>query len=150
MIRNITRKKILHERPVWATGMLRQAVGLMFRKPTNEAIIFLFMPARKDVLQMWFVFGPVDVAVLDGAGKVLALKILQPWSIWAPKMLASCIIELPSGTIAASGTRVGDTIVLPQITSSSIWRWWHYGLFFLVHILLAVAVALILIVTIVK
>ena len=122
----------------------------MFRKPRSEGVIFLFMPARKDVLQMWFVFGSIDVLVLDESGKVLALRTLKPWRMWAPKLLASYILEVPEGTIASSRTEVGDIIALPQITGHSIWRWWHYALFVLLHVVFSVVVALLLLVTIVK
>lgn len=150
MIRNVTRHTVLHEHPVWAKSILRQALGMMFRKPTHEGIIFLFMPARRDVLHMWFVFGPVDVILLDGAGKVIGLRTLKPWRTWNPHTLISCMLELPPGIIARSKTRIGDRIALPQPTSSSIWQWWHYALFFLLHVLIALAVAGMFIVTIGK
>jgi uncharacterized membrane protein (UPF0127 family) len=150
MIRNVTKKTVLHKHPVWATSMMQQAIGLMFRRPRSEGVIFLFMPARKDVLQMWFVFASIDVLILDGSGKVLALRTLRPWQMWAPKLLASCIVEVPAGTIAKSCTEVGDTIALPQMTQESIWKWWHYALFMILHLLFALAIAALLFVTIVK
>ena len=87
----------------------------MFARPGNRCKIFLFMPARKVKLHMWFVRGPIDVLALDGKGTVVALKKdFRPWQYWSPGVTASAVIELPAGTIERTGTAVGDTIRLPQ------------------------------------
>ena len=114
-IRNLTRGTTLHERPRWALTPWQQARGLLFRRPRDDAIIFLFLPARPVTLHMWFVFGPIDVLALDGTGRVVALKErFLPWAFWRTGAAVSTVLELPDGTIARTRTNVGDVIGLPQ------------------------------------
>lgn len=113
-IRNETRNCILHESPEWALTKWQQARGFMFSTPGDRAKIFLFMPVRRVSLHMLFVFGPIDVLVLDGAGKVSAMNEgFRPWTLWDAKIKGSAVVELPAGTIARTKTRVGDLIKLP-------------------------------------
>jgi uncharacterized membrane protein (UPF0127 family) len=143
MIKNATKGTILHQNPVWPRTLLQIGTGLMFRKPKDECLVFIRMPARTDTITMWFVFGSIDVVVLDGTGKVIALRSLAPWSHWrAPK--ASAFIELPVGTIARTKTALGDHIALPAPQNGSIWKWYHYALFLGTQVLLSILPALLL------
>jgi len=115
-IRNRTRAgALLHARPRWALTRRQQAHGLMFRRPgPGDCVIFPLLPAQVARLHMWFVFGPIDVVCLDGRGTVVALKErFRPWTFWSSGVPVSCAIELPAGTVARTGTRVGDCVVLP-------------------------------------
>ncbi len=143
---NRTRGIVLHKHPAWAITRIEQALGLMFRKPHDECLVLLFMPQRKEVPHMWFVFAPIDILVLDGGGKVVALKErLLPWRTWNPRVAASAIVELPAGTIARTSTRIGDAVALPQPVRSAFWRWHHHLLFWTVQIGLSLALAAIII-----
>jgi uncharacterized membrane protein (UPF0127 family) len=120
-ILNRTRGTLLFERPRWALTVWQQARGLMFRKPgPKDCIIFLFLPSRPVSFHMFFVFEPIDIIALDGTGKVIALREnFRPWTMWRPGLDASAVVELPAGTIAKSGTAVGDVIELPKTTGKT-------------------------------
>jgi uncharacterized protein len=113
-VMNLTRRCVLHEHPRIAASFMEQAKGLMFTRPTNDCLIFPFLPARRVSMHMWFVFGPIDILALDGQGKVVALrKDFRPWTLWVPGVFASAVVELPAGTIARTGTAIGDRVSVP-------------------------------------
>ena len=115
VILNRTRKVVLHANAKMLTSMFQQARGFMFRRPGDDALIFLFMPARFEAVHMFFVFGPLDVIALDGQGRVLALKeMLRPWRMWNPGVKMSAMIELPAGTLRRTGTAVGDHVTISK------------------------------------
>jgi uncharacterized protein len=54
---------------------------------------------------------PIDVVYLDRAGTVVHLEHnLQPWRFSPVRMQAASILELPSHTVARTGTALGDSI----------------------------------------
>ena len=54
---------------------------------------------------------PIDVVYLDRAGKVVHLEHnLQPWRFSPIRMQAASVLELPSHTVARTGTALGDNI----------------------------------------
>jgi hypothetical protein len=109
---NATRKQVLHGAPEVADTHLRQGLGFMFQRPKDRCIVFLFLPARTVRMHMCFVFGAIDILALDGTGKVIAMRErFSPFTFWHPRVVASCVVELPVGTIARTGTRMGDTVV---------------------------------------
>lgn len=53
----------------------------------------------------------VDAVYLDRRLRVIHLEAgLRPWRLGAVRYQAASVLELPAGTIAASGTAVGDQI----------------------------------------
>ena len=54
---------------------------------------------------------PIDVLYLDCAGTVVHVEHnLQPWRFSPVRMQAASVLELPSHTVARTGTAVGDSI----------------------------------------
>jgi uncharacterized protein len=54
---------------------------------------------------------PIDVVYLDCAGKVVHVEHnLQPWRFSPIRMQSASVLELPSHTVARTGTAVGDSI----------------------------------------
>jgi uncharacterized membrane protein (UPF0127 family) len=54
---------------------------------------------------------PIDVVYLDRAGTVVHVEHnLQPWRFSPVRMQAASVLELPSHTVARTGTTVGDSI----------------------------------------
>lgn len=54
---------------------------------------------------------PIDVVYLDRAGTVVHVEHnLQPWRFSPVRMQAASILELPSHTVARTGTALGDRI----------------------------------------
>jgi len=54
---------------------------------------------------------PIDVVYLDRAGTVVHVEHnLQPWRFSPVRMQATSVLELPSHTVAGTGTALGDSI----------------------------------------
>jgi uncharacterized protein len=54
---------------------------------------------------------PIDVLYLDRAGRVVHLEHnLQPWRFSPVRLQAASVLELPSHTLARTGTALGDHI----------------------------------------
>lgn len=87
--------------------------GLMFKKSIKEGLL-LEMPEGRgrggSSIHMFFMRIALDVIFLDHEKRVVDLATLRPWQIYIPRKPAKYIIEFPRGSIAGSGTRIGDII----------------------------------------
>lgn len=92
--------------------------GLMHRKsmPADHGMIFVF--DREQDLSFWMqnTHIPLDVIYLDGQGKVVSVKKLEPLDETgvpsdAPAKYA---IELNRGQAAAAGVKPGDVLTIPD------------------------------------
>lgn len=87
--------------------------GLMFEK---EAIPTLFVMKKPGVISLHSLFccTPLDIIVLDEHKKVIFVK--QRWMPWGKLKYvdvnkpAKYVLELPVGSIAGSGVKVGHTL----------------------------------------
>lgn len=62
---------------------------------------------------------PIDVVYLNRAGTVVHVEHnLQPWRFSPVRLQAASVLELPSHTVARTGTSVGDSIEI-KIRESS-------------------------------
>jgi uncharacterized membrane protein (UPF0127 family) len=122
--RNLTRETVLASSVETADGLWGKFMGLMGRRllpagaalwlPGGNGIHMMFMRFRIDAV---FVGRP-DAA----AGGARAVVSVNPglrawWGIVPLVRAANGVLELPVGTIAASGTVVGDRIVLEESTA---------------------------------
>lgn len=61
---------------------------------------------------MLFMRFPIDAVFLDRGGRVVRVAPgLRPWVLWIGARGAAEVVELRTGTIAASGTQAGDECV---------------------------------------
>jgi hypothetical protein len=68
----------------------------------------LLLDPCKGVHMQWMRYA-LDIAFLDGEGRVVALYHgLAPWRFSRNHKEAACAVELPVGTLSASGTEIGD------------------------------------------
>ncbi len=64
---------------------------------------------------MFFMRFPIDAAFVNREGRILRIAAnLRPWRI-ALSLRAYAVVELPAGTLAATATRVGDTLRLDPV-----------------------------------
>lgn len=85
--------------------------GLMAEKEI-KASLFVMTRAGPVKLHSWFCSDSMDLIVLDEKNTVVGL-LANWWGKFAYadiKHKAKFVLELPKGTIAGSGTKVGDTI----------------------------------------
>jgi len=109
MISNLTRNTTIASRIEIAKNPWARMKGLLGRRDffQNEALII----TRCQSIHMFFMKFPIDVIFCDRQNKVIGLcEKLKPFCLSPIFFKASYAIELPSGTIAASKTQVGDQV----------------------------------------
>jgi uncharacterized membrane protein (UPF0127 family) len=111
---NKTRKKTLAKDGSILRSMWRMALGAMFRGLQGKALVFVWSRSETIALTNWFVPESIDILWLDE--RCIVVELHERFPSWAfhtaNKMPARYVIELPAGTIAASKTRVGDSITV--------------------------------------
>lgn len=81
--------------------------GMIGRPEPEPGEGLLILPC-KGVHMQWMRYA-LDIAFLDDAGRVVAqYHGLKPWRFSRTHKEAACAVELPAGSLAASGTEVGD------------------------------------------
>jgi len=115
--RNVTRGTVLATELESADSLWAKFMGLMGR-PSLAAGAGLWLPESNGIHMMFMRFA-IDAVFVgksdpDGARPVLAVRAgLPAWRGLVPLVRrAHGVLELPVGTIAASGTVVGDRIAL--------------------------------------
>ncbi len=113
--RNETRGTNLAEAVETASSVWARFMGLMGRRslPAGHA---LWLPGDNGI-HMFFMRFPIDAVFLgkpapDGARTVLAAKrAVRPWTGMVPLVRgAAGVLELPIGSVDASGTVAGDIV----------------------------------------
>jgi uncharacterized membrane protein (UPF0127 family) len=113
--RNLTRGTVLADRVEVASSLLGKFMGLMGRRhlPAGDG---LFLPSSNGI-HMFFMRIPIDAVFVGrtdpgGSRRVLSVhRNLRPWTGLVPLVRgADGCLELPAGTVDASGTIVGDAV----------------------------------------
>jgi uncharacterized membrane protein (UPF0127 family) len=122
--RNLTRGRVLAGSVEDAAGLWGKFIGLMGR-PSLPAGTALWLPGSNGIHMMFMRF-PIDAVFLgrpdaagDGARPVVGLRERLPaWRGLVPLVRgAHGVLELPAGTIAESGTVVGDLVTLEPLAA---------------------------------
>jgi uncharacterized protein len=115
--RNLSRDRVLATRLETAGGLWSKFLGLMGR-PSLPDGGGLWLPASNGIHMMFMRF-PIDAVFVgrgDAGGRRSVLSVhraLRPWVGLVPLVRhADGVLELPAGTIDATGTAVGDLIGL--------------------------------------
>ena len=115
LISNPVRQSVLGDRIGVADTTLTRFVGLMGRGSLAPGHGLLIRPSN-GVHTLWMRFS-IDVLLLDREHRVLsAYGNLRPFRVTAINWKASSALELPTGTIAATNTQVGDQLQLTPLT----------------------------------
>ena len=89
----------------------RRFMGLMFRSELPEDHGLALAPCNS--IHMFFMRIPLDVAFLDGDGRVLrAYHGIRPWRVSRIVRGAKAAIELPAGTLQAAAVDRGAVLRL--------------------------------------
>lgn len=109
MVVNNTRSHRLAAQVELAFSFWRRLLGLMFRRRLPDQRGLLIAPCRS--VHTWHMRFPIDVVFLDRHARVVGLEsALPPWRFSRSYPSAWFALELPAGTIAQSGTQVGDLL----------------------------------------
>jgi uncharacterized membrane protein (UPF0127 family) len=108
---NRSRDVVLARKVLWAgTSALRRR-GLLGRDSIDADEGVYLVPCQW--IHMFGMRFPIDVAFLDSRGRVLAIHHgLRPNRFSRPVLRAEGVLELASGRLHDTGTRVGDIIEL--------------------------------------
>lgn len=112
-VQNLTRQAALAERAGHATGFFERGRGLLGRDPLSQGEGLVIEPCNS--VHMLFMGYALDVIFADAELNVTGcVQDLRPWRFSPVFWGSRYAIELPVGTIAASGTRLGDRLALGE------------------------------------
>ena len=109
--RNASLNRVLADRVGVADTRATRAVGLLSRTGLEPGEALWIVPSRGvHTCGMRFA---IDVLALDQAGTVIdCVSNLKPWRLRLPRRGTAGVLELPAGTLVASGTAVGHHVLL--------------------------------------
>jgi uncharacterized membrane protein (UPF0127 family) len=92
-----------------ADNMWTRLKGLIGSRPLEAGEGLLIVPCQS--VHTHFMRFPIDVVYVDAADQVVGLHhSLPPWRFGRFHRRARFVIELPAGTVEATGTEVGDRL----------------------------------------
>jgi uncharacterized protein len=110
-IRNLTRGTDLASSATLARSFLSRGLGLMGRRGLPSGGGLILYPSNN--IHMLFMRFPLDIVFVSRRDVVVGLRPgVRPWLGIAWCLEGRYTLELPAGTIAASGTQVGDQLEL--------------------------------------
>ena len=109
--RNLNTGAIVASNVAVADTRATRAVGLLTRDGLNPGEALWIVPSRG--VHTWGMRFAIDVVALDEAGTVIdCVPNMGPWRLRLPRRGTAGVLELPAGTLAASGTHVGHRVLL--------------------------------------
>lgn len=109
--RNASLNTVIADRVGVAATRAARAVGLLARRGLEPGEALWIVPSRG--VHTWGMRFTIDVVALDQAGTVIdCVSNLRPWRMRLPRRGTAGVLELPAGTLEASHTGIGHTIVL--------------------------------------
>jgi hypothetical protein len=114
---NVTRNAVVAERLEWAGTSGTRRRGLLGRESFEKGEGLYLAPCQW--VHMFGMRFAIDVAFLARDGRVLAVHHgLRPGRISKLVWRADGALELPEGSLAATGTRVGDVVDLVEVAGA--------------------------------
>ena len=108
-VTNVTRGTVVGSDVYFASTWWGRARGWLGHPEPAQGEGLLLIPCKG--IHMVGMKYPIDVAFLDGDGGVVATYAsLAPWQRTKLHSNANTALELPAGTLARTGTVVGDTL----------------------------------------
>ena len=108
-VENVTRGRTLVSAGAVADNPWTRLRGLIGRSGLAPGEGLLIVPCNS--IHMFFMRFAIDVLYVDRAHQVVGLHhALAPWRVGRMYRQAHFVVELPAGTLRATGTEVGDQI----------------------------------------
>ena len=115
-VENTTRAVLIGDRIELAHSSMRRLFGLLGRRGLSAGGGLWISPSS-GIHTMGMAF-PIDVIGLDRNHNIVKLwNSLRPFRLTSISFKMKSVLELPAGTILASGAQLGDTL---QITSAGV------------------------------
>jgi len=112
--RNASLNTVLAECVAVAATRAARAVGLLSRTGLEPGEALWIVPSRG--VHTWGMRFAIDMVALDEEGRVIdCVSNLRPWRVRLPRRGTAGVLELAAGTLAASHTSLGHTIVLEMV-----------------------------------
>jgi uncharacterized membrane protein (UPF0127 family) len=109
--RNASLNTVIADRVGVADTRASRAVGLLSRSGLEPGEALWIVPSRG--VHTWGMRFTIDVLALDQDGTVIdCVSRLRPWRLRLPRKGTAGVLELPAGTLEASGTTVGHHVLL--------------------------------------
>ncbi|MBI4368661.1 MAG: DUF192 domain-containing protein [Elusimicrobia bacterium] len=109
VIKNRTRRIEIAGRLRLARGFWERIQGLLGQRPLDNGEAMVLYSVCPQV-HTFFMRYPIDCLFINRHNEVVGAETLAPWRLSRIYWKADRVIELPRGTIAASGTGIGDQI----------------------------------------
>jgi uncharacterized membrane protein (UPF0127 family) len=110
-VENLTRGQTLVSHGQVADNHWTRLKGLLGRSGLAPGEGLLIVPCNS--IHMFFMRFPIDVLYVDRSLKVVGLHhTLKPWRVGQFNRRAHFVIELPAGTLEATGTQLGDQLAV--------------------------------------
>jgi uncharacterized membrane protein (UPF0127 family) len=109
VVRDADTGRVLARRVALAVTRAARRKGLLGRDRMEQGEALWIAPSRGvHTCGMRFA---IDVLALDSEGTVVdCVEAMRPWRLRLPRRGTSGVLELPAGTLAATGTRVGHRV----------------------------------------
>lgn len=115
LIRNISRNSILANHCSYARTFLARFRGLQLKKELPLGHGLLIMPCNS--IHMFFMRFSIDAVFIDSDSRVVYIEEdIRPWRVSKIVRNAKSVLELPTGTVSATDTRVGDQLGIESFT----------------------------------
>ena len=110
-ITNQTKSIILAEQAILAGTPFKRIKGLLGKKSLEKGQALILRPCTS--IHTFFMGFALDVLFVNKDNRVVkAVSSIKPFRITGVYFSSSFAIELPAGTIQATGTSIGDTILI--------------------------------------
>ncbi|MBI2861241.1 MAG: DUF192 domain-containing protein [Chloroflexi bacterium] len=108
---NVTRGIELARECQLAESIFARSRGLLWRPPLKPGNGLAIRPCT--AIHTFLMTYPIDVLFVGHCDLVLyTITAMPPYRVSPPVFRSRYVVELPAGTIAASGTMVGDQLAL--------------------------------------
>ncbi len=109
VVKSMTHNTVLAEKCGHARTFFARFRGLQLKKDLPAGSGLLITPCNS--IHMFFMRFPIDAVFIDKDGLVLHIEEgIRPWRVSKVVKKSRSVLELPSGTAAATGTKPGDRL----------------------------------------